>query len=559
MRILPNGSLLFTLLFFLITPASGFGQEGTDCSSCHDQGAKLPQSAHAKVTCLECHPKFTAYPHPENVPKPQCASCHPQQAGEHSRSVHGLALEAGNAAAPGCATCHGDTHELPRAGTPEFHRLVPETCGMCHTEVAEQFNASVHGQAVARGIREAPVCTDCHGEHEIRPHTDTRSTVNPLQIRETCGSCHDDVRLGRRFNIPLDRIQSFDESFHGLALKAGSQTVANCASCHGVHNIFRSTDRRATTNVANLPQTCGQCHPGAGSRFAIGTVHLAEGFEPAVVVWVRRFYLGVIPFTLGFMILHHLGDWIRKLFRMRIQAQAGASAPLPLRHAEVRMLRFERIQHFLLLTSFMVLVWSGFALKYPDAWWAVPLVAYESAYPFRGTIHRIAAAVLVTVSIMHVLSLLVNRRLRSHWLTMLPRRNDVYEMLGALAYNLGLRSTKPVISPHSYVEKVEYWAVVWGTFIMAATGFLLWFNNWSLRWMPKSWLDAATSIHFYEAVLASLAILIWHFYTVIFDPDVYPMDPAWLTGHSVRRRVSHSQDEPAVEAHSSEERQSSAD
>ncbi len=276
-------------------------------------------------------------------------------------------------------------------------------------------------------------------------------------------------------------------------------------------------------------------------------------------MWVRRFYLGVIPFTLGFMILHHLGDWIRKLLRMRLQAQVSAPAPVPLRHAEVRMLRFERIQHFLLLTSFMVLVWSGFALKYPDAWWAMPLVAYESAYPFRGTIHRIAAAVLVAVSIIHVISLLVNRRLRTHWLTMLPRRNDVYEMLGALAYNLGLRSTKPVISPHSYVEKVEYWAVVWGTFIMAVTGFLLWFNNWSLRWMPKSWLDAATSIHFYEAVLASLAILIWHFYTVIFDPDVYPMDPAWLTGRSVRRRVSHRPEEHAVEASSSEEHQSSAD
>jgi cytochrome b subunit of formate dehydrogenase len=86
------------------------------------------------------------------------------------------------------------------------------------------------------------------------------------------------------------------------------------------------------------------------------------------------------------------------------------------------------------------------------------------------------------------------------------------------------------------MEKVEYWAVVWGAVVMGLTGALLWFNNWSLQQFPKLWLDVATAVHYYEAVLACLAIVIWHFYTVIFDPDVYPMDTAWLTGRTVRRR-----------------------
>ena len=148
---------------------------------------------------------------------------------------------------------------------------------MCHTEVAEQYRASVHGQALARGITQAPLCTDCHGEHKIIKHTNAASPVNAAHIRDTCGSCHGDVRLDRKFGLPSDRLVSFDSSFHGLAAKAGVQTVANCASCHGVHNILPSSDPKSTINPKNLPKTCGQCHPGAGTRFAISQVHVARG------------------------------------------------------------------------------------------------------------------------------------------------------------------------------------------------------------------------------------------------------------------------------------------
>ena len=155
---------------------------------------------------------------------------------------------------------------------------------MCHSEVVEQYRASVHGQALANGITQAPLCTDCHGEHKIIKHTNEASPVNAAHIRDTCGSCHGDVRLTRKFGLPSDRLVSFDSSFHGLAAKSGSQTVANCASCHGVHNILPSSDPKSTINAKNLPKTCGQCHPGAGTRFAISQVHVAEGAtEPAAL------------------------------------------------------------------------------------------------------------------------------------------------------------------------------------------------------------------------------------------------------------------------------------
>jgi cytochrome b subunit of formate dehydrogenase len=71
---------------------------------------------------------------------------------------------------------------------------------------------------------------------------------------------------------------------------------------------------------------------------------------------------------------------------------------------------------------------------------------------------------------------------------------------------------------------------MWGTAVMAVTGFLLWFNSWTLRHFPTWIADVATVVHYYEAILASLSILVWHLYMVVFDPDVYPMDRAWITG-----------------------------
>jgi cytochrome b subunit of formate dehydrogenase len=122
------------------------------------------------------------------------------------------------------------------------------------------------------------------------------------------------------------------------------------------------------------------------------------------------------------------------------------------------------------------------------------------------------------------------RRDRVNWREMLPRWRDLQDLGAVLLYNLGFRETRPAFGRFSYVEKIEYLAFLWGTVIMAVTGFLLWFNSFTLRHFPKWVADAATTLHFYEAILATCAIAIWHMYTVVFDPDVYPMDRAWLDG-----------------------------
>jgi cytochrome b subunit of formate dehydrogenase len=304
----------------------------------------------------------------------------------------------------------------------------------------------------------------------------------------------------------------------------------------------------------NLPATCGKCHPGAGQRFALGPVHQAENqTEPAAVAYVRGFYFVVIPLTLGLMFLHNLGDWIRKLLKLRFNGRTYIEEGTVSR--EIRMMRAERWQHFLLLTSFTVLTWTGFALVYPDHWWARPLLMFENRWPVRGTVHRAASVIFIVVTVVHAITLIRSERLRNRWKTLFPKWRDMRDGVRMFAYNMGFGKERPVLPSHSYIEKAEYWAVVWGAVIMIGTGILLWANNWTLANMPKVVLDLAAAVHFYEAVLAALAIVIWHIYYVILDPDVYPMDPAWLTGISTRFRRKRNMEaaDPAEQAEQQEQ------
>ena len=522
--------LLLVLCVAAMLPA---GAQDT-CTACHDQGQKLAKSAHSSLACNTCHVKHDEYPHPAKIPKPVCTDCHTQQGTDYELSVHGQAAKKGGAA-PDCSMCHGPAHETLNTKVAAFRTSVIDTCAACHTDVVDQYRKSVHGKALAAGIMQAPLCTDCHGEHRILSHSNDESSVSATNISDTCGNCHGNVPLSSKFGLPADRLTSFEASFHGLAAKEGNETVANCASCHGVHNILPSHDPQSSINPKNLAHTCGKCHQGAGTRFAITPVHLVDGqAEAPAVRMVRQFYLLVIPLTIGLMLLHNGGDWLRKLIATRLLRRHVARAAYSSTFREMRMLPFERVQHAVLVLSFMALVWTGFALKYPGQWWARPLLLWESHGQVREIAHRVAACVFMAISVTHLVSLIVSRRLRNHWKLMWPKTSDIIEGAANLSYNVGIRRTPPKRSAHGYMEKLEYWAVVWGAIVMAASGIMLWANNLMLRFLPKTWLDVATSVHFYEAVLATLAIIVWHFYSVIFDPDVYPLDTSWLTGVSVK-------------------------
>ena len=510
--------------------------QAPSCQTCHGSAHKVlaaddPMSPATRKnlpqTCGSCHANagFLA--------KHQIPFAHPVESFE--TSVHGRALAAGNRNAPSCSDCHS-AHAIYSAQDSRStinHWHVPQTCAACHAGIAKTYAASIHGQAAAHGVTDAPVCTDCHGDHSILAPANPQSPVNPARVSlVTCGRCHGDALLATRYNLPADRVPTFADSFHGLASRAGSQTVANCASCHGVHNIFPSSDPRSTVNPANLAKTCGACHSGAGKDFAIGAVHvgLAADSENAVVKAIRWTYWLLIPAVIGFMLVHHGLDFLHKL---RENRRFAASEQVP------RMNLHFRIAHWLTVVSFPTLVVTGFALKYPEDWWARPLLRWEGRFAFRGTLHRVAAGLLLGSLAYHIAHLALVRRDRAFWRDMLPNLDDLRDLGAMFLYNLGLSEVRPAFGRFSYIEKIEYLAFLWGTLVMAATGFTLWFNDLALRYLPKWVSDAATALHFYEAVLATCAILIWHMYTVVFDPDVYPMDRAWLSGSASAEHLRH--------------------
>jgi cytochrome b subunit of formate dehydrogenase len=505
------------------------------CASCHGpihnvRMADDPASTVAKKnlpdTCAACHSNN------EFLSRHKIPVAHPVE--KYRQSVHGRAVMAGKNAAT-CSDCHG-SHAIFEGRDSRSHINhwnVAATCGQCHKEIARQFNESVHGVALKNGARDAPDCTNCHGEHLILEPSSPASALNAANISvQTCGRCHADTRLARMYDLPVDRVPSYADSYHGLAVREGQLTAANCASCHGVHDILRSSDPRSTVNAANLRKTCGQCHQGIGEKLAIGPVHVRTAVGPnhPVVKWIRWTYLVLIPATLGFMFLHNLLDLLSKLIRRRPRHETSEVA--------VRMNLWFRVAHWGIMVSFPTLVVTGFALKFPESWWARPLVAIEGGYAIRAWVHRAAGAILTLAAFYHLGYLLGTRRGRSQVLAMWPRWQDVRDAWDLLGFNLGLRHDRPRFHHFTYGEKIEYWAVIWGTTVMATTGYLMWYQGLVLRHWPLWSINLATVIHYYEAWLAVLAILIWHFYHVIFRPDVYPMSWAWLSGKLTGREMA---------------------
>lgn len=199
----------------------------------------------------------------------------------------------------------------------------------------------------------------------------------------------------------------------------------------------------------------------------------------------------------------------------------------------LRMTRSERIQHFVLLSTFITLVITGFWLKYPEAFWVkwITFLIGTSAFELRGVVHRTASVLMIAGGIYHLYYIAFTYRGRHFLKDMLPAKRDVTDVIHIMKYYFSKTLEKPKFGRFSYIEKAEYWAVVWGTVIMGATGMVLWFQNKFLPIIHTSGMNIATAVHFYEAILATLAIIVWHFYFVFFNPDVVPMNKAWLYGY----------------------------
>lgn len=547
--------------------------QAQSCGQCHEAAAKdYLASAHAfkdaqgvraVPDCLSCHREPIAGQHAQPgiaelklAQNKLCESCHvekPELAGKPAmgakfvssfeQSVHGAALREGKAEAASCVDCHG-AHQMNRAAVAGAHvnrEQISDTCAKCHEKEASEYKSSAHATALLKGNVDSASCTSCHGEHDIKLHTDPTSPVHKSNLaQQVCADCHSSVRLTKKYGLSSDAFRTFSDSYHGLAVRGGAVEVVNCASCHGAHAIKTQDDPASSIHRDNLARTCGECHPGANTRFALGRVHANENDkeQAPILYWIANIYVILIVVVIGGMTIHNGLDFYRKT-RRKLDMQKGIiEEPHVAHRLYLRMTVNERIQHAVLGISFTGLVVTGFMLRYPEAWWVVGIRNLSSqAFELRSLGHRVSGVVILAVSLWHIGYLAFTAHGRQLFLDLLPRWRDLTDPWKVLKFNLGFSKEKPQFPRFCYIEKAEYWAMVWGMIVMTLTGFILWFDNTSMGLMGKLGFDISRSIHFYEAVLATLAIIVWHFYFVIFNPDVYPMNLAWLTGRMSEREM----------------------
>jgi len=247
---------------------------------------------------------------------------------------------------------------------------------------------------------------------------------------------------------------------------------------------------------------------------------------------------------------------LRERVAQRIEAARADHAA-----EDEEVLRFSvwfRIQHLGLMLSTLALIVTGLPVRFAETAWARVFFSSIGGVPVQAITHRAAAGLLIAVGVFHMVYITLTREGRRELTALLPRARDVGHLIHNLAYFVGLTRHGPRFDRFSYAEKFDYWAVYWGIVVMVGSGLMLWAPEISMQYLPKYAMDIARAIHSDEALLAAVAIIVWHFYNVHFGPEHFPFSRTWLTGRvSAKKmrnyhpleyeRLRHAQEAPAHE------------
>ena len=206
-----------------------------------------------------------------------CVDCHSALEGELHVTQEQFAQDIHAQKGLTCASCHGgDPSKSDDSAMSKAARFkgridraaVPKLCGSCHsdpgfirqynpslrTDQLSQYQTSVHGKRLAAGDTKVAVCTDCHGVHDLRPASDTRSKVHPLNIAATCSHCHADAQYMAAYKIPTNQYAAYKTSVHHQALvERGDLSAPTCTTCHGNHGA-------TPPGVGSVANVCSTCH-----------------------------------------------------------------------------------------------------------------------------------------------------------------------------------------------------------------------------------------------------------------------------------------------------------
>lgn len=276
-------------------------------------------SVHAsQLTCTDCHAKYDA-DHPMGTTFASrraytvnsyelCKKCHFDTYTRTLESVHYELLKAGVESAPICTDCHG-AHDI---ANPHAKRaMVSRSCAACHAEVNAVYASSVHGRALVEDDnQDVPACADCHTHHQVQQPGTTRFR---LSSPETCIRCHGNEALMGKYGISTNVAKTYLADFHGVTASLSrnlpddqQQIVVTCNACHGVHDIAAPRLLGAEAMKATVKQACSTCHADAAPTFpAAWLSHYPPSPRNAPLVWaVESFYRFFIPFAVIGLILN---------------------------------------------------------------------------------------------------------------------------------------------------------------------------------------------------------------------------------------------------------------
>ncbi len=558
-------------------------------------------SAHAGTACAQCHtdvtPSLTRACETSSTGV-DCSICHADEVHMFEGGMHGELIERGDPDAPICVDCHTKHRILSKnvPVSPTFVSNVPFLCATCHeeggkaaariegeTNIVHSYLDSIHGKGlIESGLLVTATCADCHTAHGGLPSDDPRSSVNPLNVAETCGLCHHGIEekfkksvhwpenndtdkelpscatchlshtINRtdtedfRFRMMdqcgdchLEEAETFFETFHGKVSQLGSAGAAKCYDCHGTHDILPSSNPASTLGRDNVVETCGQCHEGSHRRFAGYLTH-ATHHDRKTYPWLFYsfwFMTVLLVGTLTFAMMHTLA-WLTRLFLSRDEWKAHKElAKADSKPLYRRFSLYNRILHAVMMFSFFALAITGMALKFSYMTWAQGVARALGGFGVTGTVHRLGAVVLFGVFVMHLWYVIRRKKtLGRSWLktiygpdTILFNLRDLKEFIQSMRWFFGI-GPRPRYGRYTYWEKFDYFAVLWGIIIIGGTGCILWFPEFFTRFVPGWSINVATIIHSDEALLAVGFIFTIHFFNTHFRPDKFPLDPVMFSG-----------------------------
>lgn len=583
-------------LFVSPDALKGSAHEHLNCIDCHTGAKTFDDAPHSdkplEIACTVCHESiYQAYIKTDvhgrahkakNKMAPECHGCHgghdilplsnpqsrmsrqnqPETCGKchgqeeinlqadivkrnlitrYKASVHWQAIELGKPGAT-CTDCHGH-HTILRSSEPESKVSqvgILSTCMPCHPNEVNTFREGAHARALVHGNLDVPTCTTCHGDHDMASLRLRRGDALQWSATQVCIWCHNNERMMARYGLDTSPARSYLRDFHGLTQKGTFGAAATCADCHDAHHSLPASHPQSRMNISNRGTACGRCHGEVSQTFAMSFTHKTTMKKPGEKLEeiIRVLYIILITISVIGMVAHNTVIWLWAIRKKFIDQRKKGLIK--------RFNRYEIISHLILFLTFTTLAITGFALKFPEAFWVKWLFALGITENVRAFIHRTAAVFMVLDTFIFGLYLLSSKRGKAILKLFLPRFKDVKEFIELMRYYLTMKGERPKLGVFDYSEKFEFWALMWGVIIMAVTGFILWFPK-SLPYGTPSWLiNVARVIHYYEALLATLAIVIWHGYNTIFHPEEFPMSTTWLTGKETEEEAHEKYNETAL-------------